>query len=126
MLSESYRILVPGGKIRIATPNLLVFVDLFRSDQSEAAQKFVAGKLEWHGWPTHHNVATTILNLQLSWWGHQYVYDPETLKGALTSVGFEDIREFGVGESQDPDLQNVEGRQGRDFEALNAYGMRVW
>lgn len=126
MLSESYRILVPGGKLRIATPNLLRFIDLFRDDTSEEARHYASGKLAWHGWPSHPTVACTILNLQLSSWGHRFVYDPDTLKAALTRVGFESIQEFGVGESDDPNLQGLELRQGRKIAPLNAYETMIF
>ena len=126
MLSESYRILVPGGKLRIATPNLLRFIDLFRDNTSEEARQYASGKLAWHGWPSHPTVASTILNLQLSSWGHRFVYDPETLKAALTRVGFEAIQEFGVGDSDDPHLQGLELRQGRIVAPLNAYETMIF
>src|ERR1017187_4663347 len=45
MLAESYRTLKPGGKVRIATPNLLKLVGLFRSSKTDEMRKYIDGKL---------------------------------------------------------------------------------
>jgi predicted SAM-dependent methyltransferase len=110
MLAESFRVLAPGGKVRIATPNLLRFVELFQKDTSEAATNFMAGKIAWHEWPQEPPSAAVVLNLQLSSWGHKFTYDPETLEAALARVGFTDIRQFEMSESDDPELKGFEAR----------------
>ena len=121
MLSESYRILAPGGKVRIATPNLLRFVGLFDEHKSDAARNYLQGKLAWHGWPTHPRAECIILNFQLSSFGHRFVYDPETLKSAMLRTGFRSIQEYRGGESDDPNLQGVERRQTLAITPLNDY-----
>ena len=80
----------------------------------------------WHGWPSHPTVPATILNLQLSSWGHRFVYDPDTLRAALTKAGFQSIREFAVGESDDPNLQGMELRQSRAIASLNTYETMIF
>jgi predicted SAM-dependent methyltransferase len=110
MLAESYRVLAPGGKIRIATPNLLRFIELFQKNRNEAAANFAAGKLAWHEWPKEPSSAAIILNLQLSSWGHKFTYDPETLEFALAREGFTAISQFEMSDSDDPVLQEFEAR----------------
>ena len=110
MLSESYRVLAPGGKVRIATPNLLRFIELFDKNRSEAAANFMAGKLAWHEWPKEPFSPAIVLNLQLSSWGHKFTYDPETLSAALARAGFTSIRQFEMSDSDDPVLDGFEAR----------------
>ena len=110
MLAESFRVLAPGGKVRVATPNLLRFIELFQKDPSEPARVFAEGKLAWHEWPKEPPSAAIILNLQLSSWGHKFTYDPETLEAALARAGFTSIRQFEMSESDDPVLDGFEAR----------------
>lgn len=121
MLAESYRILAPGGKVRVTTPNLLRFVGLFQEQKSDEMERYIAGKLAWHGWPPHPTTEATILNLQLSSFGHKFVYDPGTLAAAMTHAGFESIQEFSVGESNDPNLRSLERRQDYANAYVNEY-----
>jgi predicted SAM-dependent methyltransferase len=121
MLREACRILAPGGKIRIATPNLLKLMELFQPDRAEAARHYIGLKLEMHRWPTDPTPECFILNLELSSFGHRFVYDPETLRHSLAAAGFHRITEFGMGESDDPELRGVEKRQpgpGGDMRAF--------
>jgi predicted SAM-dependent methyltransferase len=110
MLAESFRVLAPGGKVRVATPNLLRFIELFQKDPSEPARVFAAGKIAWHEWPKEPPSAAIILNLQLSSWGHKFTYDPETLEAALARAGFTSVRQFEMSESDDPVLNGFEAR----------------
>ena len=110
MISESYRVLAPGGKVRIATPNLLRFIELFDQNRSDAATTFMAGKLAWHEWPKEPSSPAIVLNLQLSSWGHKFTYDPETLQAALARAGFTSIRQFEMSDSDDPVLNGFEAR----------------
>src|SRR5579863_357329 len=64
MLRECHRVLAPGGKIRLATPNLLKYFALFREPATEEAQRYIAAKLKEYGWPQTSRPAATILNLE--------------------------------------------------------------
>lgn len=125
MLAESYRILRPGGRIRIATPNLLRLVSLFQADKSEETKRYIARKLDAHGWPHEPTSECFILNLQLSSFGHKFVYDPETLRGSLAAIGFQSITEFALGESDDPELRGVEVRNKGALSEMNAFETMV-
>jgi predicted SAM-dependent methyltransferase len=125
MLAESYRVLAPGGKVRIATPDLLQLIALFRDDKSEAARQYLTGKLEWHDWPRHPTPECVILNLQLREFGHEFVYDAATLTAALQRAGFEGVRLVPLGVSDDPHLQGLEGRPAGWIGALNEYETMV-
>ena len=42
-------------------------------------------------------------------WGHQIIYDKETLIGLLEETGFRDITPYEVGKSEHPALNGIEG-----------------
>lgn len=109
-MAEAYRVLAPGGRMRTSTPNLTRFIDLFSKDPSDDAKAFIVGKLQWHEWPTEPNSAAIILNLQMSSWGHKFMYDVATLGGALTRAGFRNVQEFEANLSNDPHLADLEQR----------------
>jgi predicted SAM-dependent methyltransferase len=126
MLHEAARILGPGGKMRIATPNLLQFVRLFQNPKTVEITNYIPGKLAWHRWSTKPSAEAFILNLQLSQFGHKFLYDPETLKFALSESGFTSIKEFRPTESDDPELRNIERREGFEIKRLNEYETMIF
>jgi predicted SAM-dependent methyltransferase len=110
MIAEAYRVLAPGGKMRTSTPNLTRFIELFDENPGEEAKAYLIGKLAWHEWPSEPNPAAIILNLQMSSWGHKFMYDAETLGGALTRAGFRNVQEFEENISDDEHLRGLEER----------------
>jgi predicted SAM-dependent methyltransferase len=110
LMAEAYRVLAPGGKMRVSTPNLTQFIALFDKNPSEEAKAYIQGKLLWHEWPKEPNAAAIILNLQMSSWGHKFMYDFGTLSAALLRAGFQNAREFEENISDDEHLRNLEER----------------
>jgi len=110
MLRECYRVLAPGGKIRLATPNLLKYLRLFQDPKTPEIDSYLDAKLHWHGWPQTPNRENMILNMEMRSFGHQFLYDPRTLSDRLSQVGFRMVTEFPPGESDDPQLRSVESR----------------
>ena len=125
MIAESFRVLAPGGKVRIATPNLLRFIELFQPNKSEQTERFIAGKLAWHEWPKDPSSPAIILNLQMSSWGHKFMYDPETLSGVLQRAGFQDVQQFELNESDDEHLRDIEARDTGVHAHVNAHETMV-
>ena len=125
-LGECHRILRPGGKIRIATPNLLKLVKLFQQDKSDEERNYIAGKTAVQHWPAGAVPETVILNLELRLFGHQFVYDPATLRDLLARAGFADIAEFRPGESDDPALSGLELRHKSYVQPVNDYETMVF
>ena len=107
-LKESFRVLDSGGKLRLATPNLLQIVKLFDHDKTELQKKFMAYQIKVNKVSTVPTAEAANLNLFVRAWGHQFLYDPESLHAALTAAGFKDIKDVHLGESDDPELENVE------------------
>ena len=107
MLKESCRILAPGGRMRIATPNLLKFVQLFQDRKTDEMRLYIQRKIAWHEMPQIPQPDCLIFNLELRSFGHQFVYDPSTLKDSLTRAGFQAIAEFKPSESEDDQLRGI-------------------
>ena len=131
MLGECYRVLAPGGKIRLATPNLLKYFALYQDPPSEDVKRYIAAKLQDHGWPHTSRPAATILNLEFRSFGHQFLYDPVTLSDSLATAGFKMISQFRPGESDDPQLRGIELRHNipalremNDYESMVLQAVR--
>jgi len=110
MLKESYRVLEPGGIIRLGTPNLQRLIALYDERDGELKRRVMDDELfKVYGGPT---TPCDMLNMYFSFhkWGHQFVYDPATLVGALERVGFRSVRLFETNESDDPYLVGIERR----------------
>jgi predicted SAM-dependent methyltransferase len=107
MLRECYRVLVPGGRIRITTPDLNFLFALF--DGGEVAEKY----MEWATqqflpWAPYVS-PVMVLNNFVRAWGHQFIYDDHTLRTAMMAAGFRVGPEQQLlGESSCPELRGLE------------------
>lgn len=109
MLRESHRVLAPGGKLRVATPDLRQLVALFDQDLTESERRFMTAQLKLESVSVKEAESPLfIMNMYFYRWGHQFLYDQQTLRSALEAVGFRDVRFLRHGESDDPELRNVE------------------
>jgi len=108
MLSECHRILRPGGKIRITTPDLSVLFGLYydkSSPDGEAYIKWVTDKFIDN--ITLYRPAFVINNAFYNW-GHRFLYNKELLEIALRQAGFVDIVSCRQNESSDENLRGID------------------
>ena len=106
MLSECHRVLKANGILRLSTPDLRFVLRVY-SEPSPLTQEYLAWWFERYE-PARPVCAAAFLNLFMRRWGHQYLYDIDTLTDALASVGFGEIRVCRPGQSTVPELRGVE------------------
>ncbi|MEM8484957.1 MAG: methyltransferase domain-containing protein [Bacteroidota bacterium] len=114
MLTECARVLQPGGKIRIATPNLAVLLDLYRPDKSPIQEQYIAWIAERFLPNVEESSDVMVINNAFRSWGHQFIYDESFLTKALIKAGFQNVVACDVGKSSDP-----------YFDQLERHGIRV-
>lgn len=108
MLSECYRVLNSGGKIRIATPDLSFLIDLYSTDKSELQKEYLKyiTKNVIDSAPCCED--TFVINNFMMGFKHKFIYDEKTLRYSLEKVGFIKISKYEVSKSEDDELRNLE------------------
>jgi predicted SAM-dependent methyltransferase len=106
--SECWRVLVPGGRIRTATPDLRFLIQLYDETKTDTQREY----LEWAARTFLPDIPVVleafIINNFFRAWGHKFIHDEQTLTLLLRTAGFEDIRRYRPGISDDPALCNLE------------------
>lgn len=113
MLDEIARILKPGGKARIATPNLDAILGI-RSNPSDLVKEYIGWAADTY-FPQHiaklgdsvKDPAFVINNYFYSW-GHQFIHNPSSFTLLARKAGFENIVQVKIRESSDPALKGLE------------------
>jgi predicted SAM-dependent methyltransferase len=129
MLRDCHRTLKPGGRVRVATPDLLKLVAMFQNPKTDEVRDYIHGKFLAPYWeeplPQTISPECAIMNAVMKSWGHKFVYDPQTLRESLERAGFRDIKEYTAGESDDPQLRGLEVRHKWADHAVNDYETMV-
>ncbi len=98
-LAECRAALNESGALRLSTPNLdWVWSTQYHRPSADPVSDCFA------------------INKSFRGWGHQFLYNVETLTSALKDVGFGDVRICGYGESTHDELRNLE-RHERSLDA---------
>jgi len=103
-LTECYRLLEPGGILRIAMPSLEEVIKKYSSEDWK--------NQDWLSWPEHQFIQTRaeMLNISFRWWGHKWLYDYEELSRRLHEAGFSDVCNVEWGKSDVVELRKRETR----------------
>lgn len=108
MLSEFQRVLRPGGKIRISTPDLLFLIDLFRAEKSDRQERYIQWSADTFVPDAPCYRETFVLNNFMRNWEHKFIYDERVLRDALERAGFVEITRYGLNASGDEELRDLE------------------
>lgn len=126
-LKESHRILKPGGKIRIATPDFDFLAQLAGNKKTEFEKEY----LKWNFQtflkyiPAQlmdmANLDVYVINNYFRDWGHQLIHNKSSLKSLLQYTGFQVLGFEKVRESSDPVLTGLENHGAMITETYNEY-----
>lgn len=109
MLAEAHRVLRPGGRIRLVTPDIRRHVQLYL-DGSTSVTGPVGNTYRSLGLVVEHPV--DLIRIPIGEFGHHegYLYDFDTLRAELERVGFHSVTEVAPGQSEDPELNALDTR----------------
>jgi predicted SAM-dependent methyltransferase len=122
MLRECFRVLKPGGRVRFATPDLQVLIALHTRDKTGAQLNYIDWLVKRLMPEVEQYKDVFVINNAFRAWGHSFLYDEATLRHALHSAGFGEIKFYKPGNSDDPNLRNLE-THGREIgsEEINQF-----
>lgn len=107
-MNEAYRVLKPGGVMRIACPDLTFWIEGYAKDNWRS-QEWV-GLINAHWYPNR----CFMLNQHMREdGGHKYIYDYEGLSTRLNEAGFfsHHIHQVQMNQSIYPDLRDIDWRE---------------
>ena len=99
LLRECWRVLVPGGILRLSTPSLQWIIE-----------KYLERNLTEWGDLWRPATPCQLMNEGLRSWGHQFVYDADELRAVLAEAGFATVEWADWRRSRHPELNNLEQR----------------
>jgi predicted SAM-dependent methyltransferase len=108
MLRECVRVLRPGGRLRLATPNLVFLIEMYRGQKSLLQTRYLAWAAQSSGLPADEADDVYLINHFVRAWGHRFIYDEKSLRRAMERAGFSEITVHRPGESATPELRNLE------------------
>lgn len=114
-LREIFRVLMPGGVFRIATPALEFLIDLYNNSTNVNNSKYINWSIENFASNTIksanykiQDLAIITFNNLMHNWGHQFIYNAAILETTLLMIGFKNVKRCSVGESLHEALRNLE------------------
>jgi predicted SAM-dependent methyltransferase len=126
LLSECRRVLKPSGVVRTATPNLKNILALI-ADHDPDVERYLDWAVETFKLPQKpFPKAPVVINNFFRSWGHQFLYDPETLREVMARAGFRDIVQQQVGTSVHVPLRGLEHHGHAIGEWINQFETMVF
>jgi predicted SAM-dependent methyltransferase len=106
LLRECHRVLVPGGAVRIATPDLAEIVERYRtSADGDYMMQSLGHYTDQPGSPV-----ASLLRRLFTGSAHQWLYDEESLTKLFAEAGFVDAARRAYHDSAIPDIALLEDR----------------
>lgn len=122
MMHECFRVLKPGGTVRITTPDIRFLAALLDGELDATQQAYLAWSRDAFLPEATGSAANFVVNNFFRDWGHQFIYDAPTLCNIFVQCGFEAIvrRDICVSDHRElAQLENVD-RMPLGFLALES------
>ena len=107
MVQECFRILRPGGVIRLVTPNLAFLATLLERDLTPFQNAYIDYSVQQYAIEGGAGSGVHVFNHFMRAWGHQFIYDQASLNRLVAEAGFVDISPAGLSESRHAGLQGI-------------------
>jgi predicted SAM-dependent methyltransferase len=108
MLREVFRVMRPGGRLRVVTPDLARLMRLYTDGQGEVGQRYLRWITDRFIPEAPRYEAAFVINCCMRFSGHRFLYDAQTLTALLADTGFVDVVAREPGESDDPALRAID------------------
>lgn len=123
MLSECRRVLKDGGVLRVSTPDIGLTYKLMSPPLTPVLERYVSWSNTTFNNASDLRSAIHVVNRLHNEWGHQFLYDTDTLIAALDKCGFTKVTMCAPGESSQPALRNIDRHAheiGKEFNELES------
>ena len=116
MMEESYKILKKGGVMRIATPSLDFLFNLYKHPTSLENKQYIQWAIKTipklgivnDCIKDKNSYYCFVINNFFRDWGHQMIHNYSSLKGLALQIGFSEVRQCKVNQSEVIHLRNIE------------------
>lgn len=116
MLKECYRVLKPEGVLRLSVPSLDFLIRLYNNPNDALSQQYVEWSLKHYAPEMYDDFlsdagglpVSMVINNFMHFWGHQQIYDEQTLERVLHNVGFLNVEKCRIGKSDYAFLNDLE------------------
>lgn len=110
MIEQCFRVLRPGGRLRISTPSMEALIAIYQDPLKPAHAAYIDYHRDhWFTGPLP--TPAMIFNDFYRNWGHLTIYDEATLRASLERAGFVSIAPVTLGESSVEALRGMENEK---------------
>ena len=107
MLSECFRVMAPGGTIRIVTPDLEFLTTLLSTPPPPVLRDYIAYSIDEHHIHAQGPEGIAVFNHFVRAWGHQYIHTPASLGTLMARAGFDQLQRCGLNDSAHAELSGL-------------------
>jgi predicted SAM-dependent methyltransferase len=111
MLAECFRVLGPGGTVRVSTPDFSFLVALCVREKSDRQRQYIHWAIQSFVPEAPVEEDVFVVNNFVRNWGHRFIYSEGVLRRALESVGFVNVVRRALNGSDDDELKNLENEK---------------